>query len=184
MALASVLMARYAAFGLLPAAVGALVVALACGVFNGLTITVGRVQPLIATLAMMGIARGLAFSVTEKSLLVANPIIGQIGRFGGFISVPTLVWGILAVAAATWCRVTRQGTHAYAIGGNETTARLAGVRVNRIRLGTYATSGLLSGIAGLVLVIRSNSGVPLGGVGWELDSIASIVIGGTSLFGG
>lgn len=94
MALASVLMARYAAFGLLPAAVGALVVALACGVFNGLTITVGRVQPLIATLAMMGIARGLAFSVTEKSLLVANPIIGQIGRFGGFISVPTPVWGI------------------------------------------------------------------------------------------
>lgn len=55
--------------------------------------------------------------------------------------------------------------------------------MNRIRLGTYATSGLLSGIAGLVLVIRSNSGVPLGGVGWELDSIASIVIGGTSLFG-
>ena len=95
-----------------------------------------------------------------------------------------MIWILAIVVAAVGLRTTRQALHVYAVGGNEQTARLAGVRVNAVKLGVYSISGLLSGIAGVVLVIRSSSGVPLGGIGWELNSIASIVIGGVNLFGG
>jgi ribose/xylose/arabinose/galactoside ABC-type transport system permease subunit len=74
--------------------------------------------------------------------------------------------------------------HVYSVGGNEATARLAGVHVRRVKLGVYVASGLLAGLAGVVLVVRSRSGVPLGGIGWELDTIAAIAIGGVNLFGG
>jgi ribose/xylose/arabinose/galactoside ABC-type transport system permease subunit len=177
-------LARYASIGLAPVAVIALAVGAACGLFNGLVVAKGRVQPLIATLAMMGIARGVAFSVSEKSILVNDPMLRALRAMDGFLSVPTLVWVVVVTGAVVWFRTTRQALHVFAIGGNEQTARLAGVATERIKISVYTVSGMLSGLAGIVLVIRSSSGVPLGGVGWELDSIASIVIGGTSLFGG
>jgi ribose/xylose/arabinose/galactoside ABC-type transport system permease subunit len=147
-------------------------------------VTIGRVQPLIATLAMMGIARGLAFSVSERSILVKDPLLSALRETDGFLTLPTLVWFAVVAIAALWFRTTRQARHVYAVGGNEQTARLAGVAINTVKLGVYTAAGFLSGLAGVVLVIRSSSGVPLGGIGWELDSIASIVIGGTNLFGG
>ncbi len=184
MALSSVALARYASIGLAPMALVALGIGAACGLFNGLVVAKGRVQPLIATLAMMGIARGLAFSLSEKSILVHDPLLTKLRDIDGFLSAPTLVWIVVAAGASLWLSLTRQALHLYAIGGNEQTARLAGVNVDRVKIGAYTVSGMLSGLAGVVLVIRSSSGVPLGGVGWELDSIASIVIGGTNLFGG
>jgi ribose/xylose/arabinose/galactoside ABC-type transport system permease subunit len=185
MALASVLLASTApSIGLAPAALLALVAGAGCGLFSGLVVTWGRVQPLIATLAMMGIARGLAFSISEKSILVNDPLLSALREVDGFVTVPMLVWLVVLAAAVTWFRTTRQALHVFAVGGNEQTARLAGVAVDRIKVGVYTASGLLCGLAGVVLVVRSSSGVPLGGIGWELDSIASIVIGGTNLFGG
>ncbi len=186
MALSSVVLAHNAAIDLVPAALMGMAVGLGCGLFNGLVVTIGRVQPLIATLAMMGIARGLAFSISERSILVRDPLLETLRNsdIGGFLSLPTMIWFAVVIVAAIWFRTTRQALHVYAVGGNEQTARLAGVAVNTVKLGVYAISGFLSGIAGVVLVIRSSSGVPLGGIGWELDSIASIVIGGTNLFGG
>jgi ribose/xylose/arabinose/galactoside ABC-type transport system permease subunit len=185
MALASVLLAATAkAIGFVPATGLALLAGAACGAFSGLVITKGRVQPLIATLAMMGIARGLAFSVSQKSILVSDPVLDALRDIDGLITVPMVVWLIALVAAVFWFRSTRQALHVFAIGGNEQTARLAGVAVDAVKIGVYTASGALSGLAGVVLVIRSSSGVPLGGIGWELDSIASIVIGGTNLFGG
>ena len=184
MALSSLVFARMTGLSFGPAALIAIAAGGACGLFNGLVVTWGRVQPLIATLAMMGIARGLALTVSERSLLVNDPFIAQLRDMGGFISVPTLIWFITVIIAAAWLASTRQALHVFAIGGNETTARLAGVPVERVKIGVYTASGLLSGIAGVVLVIRSGSGVPLGGIGWELDTIAAIVIGGTNLFGG
>lgn len=185
MALASVLLAATAkTIGFVPAAGLALLAGAACGAFSGLVITKGRVQPLIATLAMMGIARGLAFSVSQKSILVSDPVLDALREIDGFITVPMVVWLVALVAAVFWFRSTRQALHVFAIGGNEQTARLAGVAVDAVKIGVYTASGALSGLAGIVLVIRSSSGVPLGGIGWELDSIASIVIGGTNLFGG
>jgi ribose/xylose/arabinose/galactoside ABC-type transport system permease subunit len=185
MALASVLLAATAkTIGFVPATGLALLAGAACGAFSGLVITRGRVQPLIATLAMMGIARGLAFSVSQKSILVSDPVLDALREIDGFITVPMVVWLVALVAAVFWFRSTRQALHVFAIGGNEQTARLAGVAVDAVKIGVYTASGTLSGLAGIVLVIRSSSGVPLGGIGWELDSIASIVIGGTNLFGG
>jgi ribose/xylose/arabinose/galactoside ABC-type transport system permease subunit len=184
MALASVLLARFSVVGLPLAALMGLGAGLVCGLINGLAVTAGRVQPLIATLAMMGIARGLAFTASEQSILVKSPLLDQIRSWSGFLTVPTIVWFVVVIIAAWWCHGTRQARHTYAIGGNEITARLAGVAADRIKIGIYTTAGALAGLAGLILVIRSGSGVPSVGVGWELDSIAAIVIGGARLFGG
>ncbi|WP_158601888.1 ABC transporter permease [Pararobbsia silviterrae] len=184
MALSSVLIAKHADTHLALAITEGLLAALACGIASGVAVVVGRVQPLITTLAMMGVARGLAFSVSEKSLLVSNPWITGLSGASGVLTPPTLIWLALVIVLSLWLGLTRAGLHCYAIGGNETTSRLAGVRADRIKIGVYAVSGLIAGIAGLALVIRSDSGVPNVGAGWELDSIAAIVIGGARLFGG
>jgi ribose transport system permease protein len=185
MAFSSLVFAHFIGLGFVPAALFAILAGGACGLFNGLVITRGRVQPLIATLAMMGIARGLALSISEKSILVNDPTVAALRGFSlGILSTPTLVWLVVLAIAVAWLALTRQALHLYAAGGNEVTARLAGVAVNRIKLGVYVASGLLSGLTGVVMVVRSSSGVPLGGMGWELDTIASIVIGGVNLFGG
>lgn len=184
MAMSSLVFASNVGLGAGPAALLAVGAGGACGVFNGLVITKGRVQPLIATLAMMGIARGLALSISEKSILVNDPVVAALRGLGGVISVPTMAWIAVVILGALWLATTKQALHVYAVGGNEQTARLAGVPVDRVKIGVYTASGLLSGLTGVVLVIRSSSGVPLGGMGWELDTIAAIVIGGTNLFGG
>ena len=133
---------------------------------------------------MMGIARGLAFSISEKSILVKDPVLTALRSVDGLATVPMMIWAAVVAAAAFWFGASRVALHVYAVGGNEQTTRLAGVAADRIKIGVFTASGFLSGLAGVVLVIRSSSGVPLGGVGWELDSIASIVIGGVNLFGG
>jgi ribose/xylose/arabinose/galactoside ABC-type transport system permease subunit len=184
MALSSILLARYAETSIVLALGGALLASALCGFASGVSVVRGRVQPLITTLAMMGVARGLAFSVSEKSVLTNTPLIQALGNMGGLLTPPTLIWLVLVAVAAVWLTQTRAGLHCYAVGGNETTARLAGVRSDRLKIGVYMMAGLISGIAGIALVIRSSSGVPNGGIGWELDSIAAIVIGGVRLFGG
>jgi ribose/xylose/arabinose/galactoside ABC-type transport system permease subunit len=184
MALSSVLIARYAEAHIVLAVLGGLLAGAACGLVNGVSIVRGRVQPLIATLAMMGIARGLAFSVSEKSLLTMSPLVQRLGTMGELLTPATAIWLALALIGAAWLGWTRAGLHCYAVGGNETTARLAGVRADHLKIGIYTVAGAISALAGFALVIRSMSGVPNGGVGWELDSIAAIVIGGARLFGG
>jgi ABC-type sugar transport system ATPase subunit/ribose/xylose/arabinose/galactoside ABC-type transport system permease subunit len=184
MAFSSVLIARYAGTNLGLAVSLALIASLACGLVNGLSVTKGRVQPLIATLAMMGVARGLAFTVSEKGLLVSNSLLAHFSSPSGGLSAPTLIWFFLVAVFWLLLRQTRFGLHVYAIGGGETTSHLAGINETRIKLTIYALSGLVSGIAGLVLVLRTTSGAPTVGTGWELDTIAAIVIGGTRLFGG
>jgi ribose/xylose/arabinose/galactoside ABC-type transport system permease subunit len=184
MAFSSVLIARYAGTNVGLAVSLALIASLACGLVNGLSVTKGRVQPLIATLAMMGVARGLAFTVSEKGLLVSNSLLAHFSSPSGGLSAPTLIWFFLVAVFWLLLRQTRFGLHVYAIGGGETTSHLAGINEARIKLTIYALSGLVSGIAGLVLVLRTTSGAPTVGTGWELDTIAAIVIGGTRLFGG
>jgi ribose/xylose/arabinose/galactoside ABC-type transport system permease subunit len=184
MALGSVIAVSLAPVSLPLALLAAMAAGLGIGAINGLSVTVGRVTPLIATLATMGIARGLAFQVTEKSLL-APP--GTLAPFHGSLSIvtaPLVFWIALTVVVAFVLGRTRVGRHLYAIGGNERVARLAGIRVARLKVGVYAMAGLLSGVAGFAFVLRSSSGVPHLGAGWELDTIAAIVIGGARLFGG
>jgi ribose/xylose/arabinose/galactoside ABC-type transport system permease subunit len=193
LALSSVIIAYYTpTVGVEQAILYGLGAGLGLGLINGLAVTRGRVPPLIATLATLGAARGLAFMVTEKSLSVTNPVLNDINTYAFKIPTspaitltgPTLIWIGLVLLVFVALAVTRLGIHIYSIGGGEDTARLAGVKVNMIKLGVYTFAGFLSAVGGLIFVIRSRSGVPHVGTGWELTTIASVVIGGTMLTGG
>lgn len=172
-----------------------LAVGAAMGAVNGLLIVYGKLPPFVATLAMLGAARGLTLMYTE-----GKPIsnIGDAYKFLGrgevtlftvgdtVIALPTPVIVALGVVIAVWWLLThtRFGAHLYAIGGNEETARLAGVPVNRDKIITYAISGMLAGLFGMLLTGRVFSAQPRAGVGAELEAITAAVIGGVSLFGG
>lgn len=156
----------------------------ALGLLNGVAVTFGRVTPMIATLGVMGIARGFAFVVTEKSIAVPRPLLAPAKTTIWIFTTPVVIWLAIALILAWILARTRFGRNLYAIGGNERSARLAGVPVVRRQIAVYVLSGALSALAGLALVVRTSSGVPHVGAGWELDAIAAIVIGGARLFGG
>lgn len=173
-------------FTVLGAIVAGLLVGAAAGWFNGLAITRFRLPPFVATLGMFSIARGLTMLWTG-----GFPITGLGSEFGFigtgvFLGIPMPVWisGTLVVVFLVVTRRTRFGRYLYAVGGNERAALLTGLPVARIKLGVYTLGGLLSGAAGLIVTARLDSAQPNAGLGYELDSIAAVVIGGTSLSGG
>lgn len=156
------------------------------GAINGLTITLGRVAPFIVTLGMMTIARGLAL-VWSNGRPVTNlsPAFNFIG--GGdllHIPVPVLLFVLVIVVSAVILKYTRTGRYIYAVGGNENAARASGIRIKRVKLFAYIFCGALAGLAGIILSARITTGQPNAGIAYELDAIAAVVIGGTSLMGG
>ena len=163
-----------------------IVVGMACGGFNGLVITRFRLPPFVATLGMLSIARGLTMLWTG-----GFPITGLGDEFdflgtGHFLAVPMPVWisAALVLAFVVVTNRTRFGRYLYAVGGNERAATLSGLNVRRIKLLVYTLGGGLAGVAGLLVTARLDAADPNVGVGYELDSIAAVVIGGTSLSGG
>lgn len=169
---------------------GGLVAGLAVGMFlgwfNGQMVTRVRIPPFVATLGMLSIARGLTMLWTK-----GFPITGLGSSFAvigtaSFLSAPVPVWiaGLLAVGFIVVMNKTRFGRYIYAVGGNEQAARLSGLNVDRIKLWIYTLAGGLSAVAGLLVTSRLDSAQPNAGNGYELDSIAAVVIGGTSLSGG
>jgi inositol transport system permease protein len=169
---------------IVPIAVGLLTGA-ACGLVNGALVTRGGVAPFIVTLGMMTIARGLALIVSggrpvanmsNELTALADDLIG--------IPIPVLCFAAVAFSAWFFLRNFRLGRHIYAVGGNENAARAAGVPVERVKLFAYVLCGLLTGLAGVVLAARITTGQPNAGQAYELDAIAAVVIGGTSLAGG
>ncbi len=167
-----------------PIAVGLLTGA-ACGLVNGVLVTRGGVAPFIVTLGMMTIARGLAliFSGGRPVADMSNELTALAGDFFG-IPIPVLCFAGVATAAWFFLSNFRLGRHIYAVGGNENAARAAGVSVERVKLFAYTLCGLLTGLAGVVLAARITTGQPNAGQAYELDAIAAVVIGGTSLAGG
>jgi len=167
-----------------PIAVGLLTGA-ACGLVNGFLVTRGGVAPFIVTLGMMTIARGLALIVSGGRPVanMSNELTALAGDFLG-IPIPVLCFAGVALAAWFFLRNFRLGRHIYAVGGNENAARAAGVPVERVKLFAYGLCGLLTGLAGVVLAARITTGQPNAGQAYELDAIAAVVIGGTSLAGG
>lgn len=164
----------------------ALMTGLIIGAANGFISTLGKVAPFIVTLGMMTIARGLAL-VWSGGRPVTNlsPAFNYIG--GGdflFIPVPILLFLLVIILSGVTLKYTRIGRYIYAVGGNEEAARASGIRVNRVKLFAYILCGLLAGLAGVVLAARINTGQPNAGIAYELDAIAAVVIGGTSLMGG
>ncbi|MGB6221898.1 ABC transporter permease [Haloferula sp.] len=187
-ALAGVLAAQFAHPGdyplVVPLGVGVLT-GLACGAVNGGVVTFGKVAPFIATLGMMTIARGLAL-VFSGGRPVSNmsPAMKAVAGDVAGIPIPALI--LLAVAVTAWwvLKFTRIGRHLYAVGGNEQASRAAGIDVGRVKMFAYAVCGALTGLAGVVLASRITTGQPNAGIAYELDAIAAVVIGGTSLSGG
>lgn len=174
----------------------ALAVGLLCGTINGSLIAKFKIPPFIATLGMMTVARGFALIYSDRpvsgledsynfigqgELLKVIPIAGQ-KPLG--IPIPVIILALVAIGAHVMLTSTRFGRYIYALGGNEQAARISGVAIDRVKISVYALTGLLAGLAGLVLSSRIGSGQPGLAVGYELDAIAAAVIGGTSLSGG
>ena len=174
---------QFTAFGAIVAGIAA---GLALGLFNGLAITRLKVPPFIATLGMLGIGRGLTMLWTDGHPITnLGPVFGFIG-VGFWLGVPMPVWisaGLVLVFYVV-SRNTTLGRYIYAVGGNEIATAYSGVNIDRVKLWAYALGGALAAVAGLIITARLNTADPKVGMGYELDSIAAVVIGGTSLSGG
>ncbi|KAA1181858.1 ABC transporter permease subunit [Paenibacillus sp. B2(2019)] len=158
------------------------------GMVNGLMITKGRMAPFIATLATMTIFRGLTLVYTD-----GNPITGlgdsmtfQLFGRGYLLGIPVPAITMIIVFAVLWIVLhkTPFGRKTYAIGGNEKASIISGIKVDRIKIIIYSLTGMLSALAGAILTSRLNSAQPTAGTSYELDAIAAVVLGGTSLTGG
>ena len=158
------------------------------GLLNGLVVSKGKVAPFIATLASMTILRGLALVVSGGSPITGfnSDLFSMLGGgyVAGLVPIPVVWMLIMFGLFAFLLKKTVFGRHVYATGGNEEAARLSGVKVDQIKLWVYTLSGAMSAMAGVVLTSRLNSAHPTAGSGYELDAIAAVVLGGTSLTGG
>ena len=173
-------------FTLLGAVIAGILTGSALGAFNGWAITKFKVPPFVATLAMLTIARGLTMLWTQ-----GFPISGLGDTFlyfgtGWLLGIPVPVWisGIIVLIAVLITNKTRLGRYIYAIGGNESASKLSGINVNRVKIIVYTIAGALAAIGGILVTSRLDSAQPNAGTSYELDSIAAVVIGGTSLSGG
>lgn len=162
------------------------IVGIVIGLINGLLISKGKLQAFIATLATMTIFRGVTLVFTNgtpiSKLSESFVNIGN-GKLG-FIPIPVAITVIVFIIAVYVLTETRFGRYLYALGGNEDSARLSGINTNKIKTLVYVISGFASSIAGVIIASRIGSASPNAGTGFELDAIAAVVIGGTSLAGG
>lgn len=173
-------------FGSTSAIIIGIMVGAGIGWFNGWTITRFKVPPFVATLAMLTIARGLTMLWTD-----GFPINGLGEEFafigtGWLLGIPMPVWitVIIVALAVVLTRKTKFGRHVYAIGGNERAARLSGVNIKKVKTSVYIIAGALAAVGGIIVTSRLDSAQPNAGISYELDAIAAVVIGGTSLSGG
>lgn len=173
----------------LPGGVGLLAglgIGLGLGLFNGVLVAWGRMPAIIVTLATMGIARGLGLIYSGGYPISGLP--SWVSWFGigrvGIVPVPVILMVVIYAIAWLLLQRTPFGRHVYAVGGNELAAKLSGVKTQWVKLGVFAISGVTSALAALVLTGRLMSGQPNAGVGFELDAIAAVVLGGTAISGG
>lgn len=163
-----------------------LLVGLAFGVTNGLFIAYGQLPPFIVTLATMALARGFTQVYTGgRAITVTNPSFQWFGHgYVGAIPVPVIIMIVVYILGHLFFKHTKLGRLVYAVGGNEHACRMAGVRVNRVKVAIYGINGLLAGLVGVILTARLFSAQPTAGVSYEMDAIAAVILGGTSLSGG
>ena len=170
---------------IVPIALG-LLVGLVVGLVNAFFVVKTHIVPFIATMGMLSIAKGLALVISKgrpiSNLSEAFCFIGR-GNLG-FFPLLSLIMILCFLIGGVVQQKTRLGRYIYSIGGNENAARVSGIRVDRYKALAYIFSGLFSALAGIVLAGRITTGSPASGDGYELDAIAAVVIGGTSLNGG
>lgn len=160
------------------------------GAFSGIIVAKGKVQPFIATLVTMTLLRGLTMVYTDGRP-ISTGFSNSADSFaflgtGYLFGIPFPIWLMAIVFAVAWyiLKHTPIGRYIYALGGNESATQLSGINVNKIKLFVFAVSGFLSALAGLIVTSRLSSAQPTAGVSYELDAIAAVVVGGTSLMGG
>lgn len=173
-------------FTVLGAILAAMIIGMLLGLFNGWVITKFAIPPFVATLAMLTIARGLTMLYTE-GIPISNlgPKFEFIGS-GWILGIPVPVWIslIMVLIVVFLTNRTTFGRYIYAIGGNEKAAFLSGININKVKLAVYGIAGMMAAVGGVLVTSRLNSAQPNAGMSYELDSIAAVVIGGTSLSGG
>ena len=169
----------------LVAVAAALALGAAIGAVTGVIVAKGRVQAFIATLVMMLLLRGVTMVYTNGSP-VNTGFTDNADLFGWFGIGRPPVWIMAIVFLAAWYMLhhTRLGRYIYALGGNEAATRLSGISVNKVKIIVYSLCGMLASLAGIIEVARLSSAQPTAGTGYELDAIAAVVLGGTSLAGG
>jgi len=185
--LMGVLTAVFAAMGLPWYLVLALVLlcGLLLGAVNGLLVTKVNITPFIVTIGMMSIARGLALMITGgMPIHVDNPINFVGGGYLGPIPFSVIVMALVAVVGIVFATKTLSGRNVYAVGNNDRAAELSGIRVHRVKIMVYSVTGALCALAGVIIAGTLNSADPNSGKGYEMDVIAAVILGGTSLTGG
>ncbi|MCA3881758.1 ribose ABC transporter permease [Vibrio vulnificus] len=168
----------------------ALLAGAALGAISGVIIAKGKVQAFIATLVTMTLLRGVTMVYTDGRP-ISTGFTDTADAFAWFgtgyaLGIPVPVWLMVIVFSAAWYLLnhTRFGRYVYALGGNESATRLSGINVDKVKIGVYAICGLLAALAGIIVTSRLSSAQPTAGMGYELDAIAAVVLGGTSLMGG
>jgi ribose transport system permease protein len=168
----------------------ALLAGAALGAISGIIIAKGKVQAFIATLVTMTLLRGVTMVYTDGRP-ISTGFTDTADAFAWFgtgyaLGIPVPVWIMVVVFASVWYLLnhTRFGRYVYALGGNESATRLSGINVDKVKIGVYAICGLLAALAGIIVTSRLSSAQPTAGMGYELDAIAAVVLGGTSLMGG
>lgn len=158
----------------------------ACGLVNGALSAYLGLAPFIVTLGTMTFLRGLAYTMTAGQPIVSSDLSFRVIGNGYLLGIPVPVYFMVVVYLVGWFLLERTiyGRHVYAVGGNAQAARLAGVKVKRITTSVYIIAGICAGLAGMIFAARVISAQPTAGTGYELDAIAAVVLGGTSLVGG
>lgn len=163
-----------------------LIVGVIIGMINGIIIAKTTIPPFITTLATLNIAKGLAYVYTGGSpVRVVSKEWQFLGAgYIGSIPVPVIILVIVLIITGLIINNTKFGRHIYAVGGNVQAAEFSGISVSKVKFWIYTYSGLMAGLAGIVLASRMYSGQPTAGTGAEMDAIAAVVVGGTSMSGG
>ncbi|HAK45603.1 MAG TPA: ribose ABC transporter permease [Spirochaeta sp.] len=187
LAFSTLMIAGFKDYGAIPAFLLAMAMSLLFGLVTGTLITKGKIQPFIATLGMMTTVVGIGLTYSHGHPIIGTPdglsFLGQ-GKLFNTIPVQTILFALTALAASILLNRTRLGRYIYAVGGNEEGSRLSGIRVDRIKTSAYVISSGLAGFAGIIMANHLNVGEANLGSGMELDAIASVAVGGTSLAGG
>lgn len=174
------------AYGIPAAILGGLLATTSLGLISGLLVSRTAIPAFIVTLGMLGVARGLALLISDANpIAIENTAFTQLGRakLAG-VPVSFLLWILAGILVYIFLTRRRLGRHIYAVGGSEESTRLSGVDVRNVKLWVYVLSAFLTAIGGVIWTARLRSGSPIGGLNYELESIAAVVVGGGSLFGG
>jgi ribose transport system permease protein len=173
-------------FGIPVAVLSGLLASTLLGLLNGFIVSRTRIPAFVVTLGTLGIARGLALLIADsKPIAIEIQSFVDFGRANLFgVPASAILWILLAVGLAFFLKNRRLGRYIFAVGGSEESSRLSGVDVKNIKLMVYCLSGLFTAIGAIIWTARLSSGSPIGGNNYEMESIAAVMVGGGSLFGG